>query len=93
MSFEFFDPDCEVRISTGSLPHWYQPGVTYFITFRTVDAFPRVIAEQWYRRRDDWLRQHGIVAGTLRVPPAASVQHCPASPMPNSALASSSGRT
>jgi type I restriction enzyme R subunit len=68
MSFEFFDPDGEVRISAGNLPHWYQPGVTYFITFRTEDSLPRTVAEQWYRRRHEWLRQHGIVAGTLRVP-------------------------
>jgi hypothetical protein len=68
MNFELFDQDGEIRISAGNLPHWYQPGVTYFITFRTEDSFPRAAAEQWYQRRNDWLRQHNMVAGTLRVP-------------------------
>jgi type I restriction enzyme R subunit len=68
MTFELFDPDADVRISAGNLPHWYQPGVTYLITWRTDDSLPITIAEEWYRRRDEWLRRHGMVAGTLRVP-------------------------
>ncbi len=60
MTFELFDPDGDVRIARGRLPHWYQPGVTYFITFRTCDSIPRAVAEQWGQRRDDWLRCHNI---------------------------------
>ena len=60
MPFELFDRDAEVRITAGHLPHWYQPGVTYFITFRTDDSLPVAVAETWYRRRDEWLQQHGI---------------------------------
>ena len=60
MSFEFFDPVGEVRITVGNLPHWYQPGVTYFVTFRTDDSLPPEVAQLWYRRRDDWLQRHGI---------------------------------
>lgn len=58
--FELFDPELDVRITVGRLPHWYQPGVTYFITFRTADSLPRAVAELWYGRRNDWLYRHGI---------------------------------
>ncbi len=59
--FELFDPTGDVRISAGSnLPHWYQPGATYFITFRTEDSFPVDVARRWYAGRNNWLRQHGI---------------------------------
>src|SRR5438045_3051197 len=58
--FELFDAQNDVRITCGNLPHWYQPGVTYFITFRTEDSLPKDVAERWHRQRDDWLRRHGI---------------------------------
>ncbi|MHC4399774.1 MAG: transposase [Planctomycetota bacterium] len=61
MVFELFDPEGDVRITAGgSLPHWYQPGVTYFITFRTEDSIPSDVARLWHRRRDDWLRRHDV---------------------------------
>jgi putative transposase len=60
MGFEFFDPARVTRITAGTLPHWYQPGVTYFVTFRTDDSMPIAVADLWRRRRDDWLRRHAI---------------------------------
>src|SRR5437868_4544867 len=60
MSFELFDPTAQVRVTAGNLPHWYQPGVTYFITFRTEDSIPAEVANSWYLRRADWLRRRGI---------------------------------
>src|SRR5262245_20088911 len=60
MAFELFDPKSEVRIRSGNLPHWYQPGVTYFVTFHTEDSVPKALSQAWHRRRDDWLRRHGI---------------------------------
>src|SRR5262245_27451447 len=60
MTFELFDPDAEVRITAGCLPHWYQPGATYFITFRTDDSVPAELARAWQQQRADWLRYHGI---------------------------------
>jgi type I restriction enzyme R subunit len=60
MSFEFFDPEMDLRITVGNLPHWFQPGVTYFITFRTDDSLPADVFELWCRRREDWLQRHGI---------------------------------
>jgi hypothetical protein len=65
MTFELFDPQREVRITAGNLPHWYQPGVTYFVTIRTEDSIPKDVADLWYRRRNDWLRRHGIDASSL----------------------------
>jgi REP element-mobilizing transposase RayT len=60
MLFELFDPQGDLRIAAGHLPHWYQPGVTYFITFRTDDSVPAALAETWRRRREEWLRTHDI---------------------------------
>lgn len=60
MVFELFDPALDVRITAGKLPHWYQPGVTYFVTYRTDDSFPPQVADLWYRRRNDWLQRNGI---------------------------------
>ncbi len=60
MPFEIFDPKGDVRIQQGNLPHWFQPGVTCFVTFRTEDSVPQALAKAWYRRRDEWLRRHGI---------------------------------
>jgi putative transposase len=60
MPFEFFDKTMDLRITAGNLPHWFQPGVTYFITWRTDDSIPRDVLDLWVRRRDDWLRRHGI---------------------------------
>jgi len=58
--FAFFDPHEHVRITCRNLPHWFQPGATYFITFRTEDSLPADVVSLWRRRRDDWLRRHGI---------------------------------
>ena len=61
MLFELFDPNRETTVREGgNLPHWYQAGVTYFVTFRTEDSIPAAAARLWHRRRDDWLRRHGV---------------------------------
>jgi type I restriction enzyme R subunit len=60
MSFELFDPRAEFTIREGNLPHWYQPGVTYFVTFRTDDSVPQSLLRAWHGRRDTWLRKQGI---------------------------------
>lgn len=60
MAFELFDPFSEVSVREGSLPHWYQPGVTYFVTFRTEDSVPQDLLESWHAQRDAWLRREGI---------------------------------
>ena len=63
LMFELFDPEGDVRITKGTnLPHWFQPGVTYFITFRTEDSIPANVSRRWYAERARWLGQHGIAA-------------------------------
>jgi putative transposase len=59
--FDLFDPKEDVCIRQGSsLPHWYQPGVSYFVTFRTEDSIPADVGRRWHAQRADWLRRHGI---------------------------------
>ena len=58
--FELFDKSADLRITYGGLPHWYQPGVTYFVTFRTADSIPQALVRAWHGQRDEWLRGHGI---------------------------------
>lgn len=58
--FELFDFHDSFRVTSSKLPHWYQPGVTYFVTFRTEDSLPRAVEEQWRRRRADWLLRNSI---------------------------------
>ena len=61
MVFELFDPDAEYVVGERcNLPHWYQPGVTYFVAYRTEDSIPADVARHWRQRRDEWLRRHGI---------------------------------
>jgi len=59
--FELFDPESEFEVSVGtSLPHWFQPAVTYFVTFRTEDSIPSDVSRRWFAERQDWLIRHGI---------------------------------
>jgi putative transposase len=60
MIFELFDHDQPVEITRRNLPHWYQPGVTYFVTFRTIDSMPREVLDLWCAERDEWLQRHKI---------------------------------
>jgi type I restriction enzyme R subunit len=58
--FKLFDRQAEVSIRRARLPHWFQPGVTYFVTFRTADSIPRALHQQWHAKRREWLRQNGL---------------------------------
>lgn len=60
MAFELFDPRETVTITERRLPHWFQPGVACFITFRTADSMPREVLSEWLRARDVWLLRLGI---------------------------------
>ena len=65
--FELFDPKADVCIRAGSsLPHWYQAGVSYFVTFRTDDSIPADVSRRWHAQRADWLRHKGISADDPR---------------------------
>lgn len=60
MLFEFFDRSEEILIRERCLPHWEQPGKTYFITFRTVDSIPEAVVQRWRVERASWLRRQRI---------------------------------
>ena len=62
--FELFDPKADVRIEMGTnLPHWFQPGVSYFVTFRTEDSIPADVTRRWHAQLASWLLTHGINLG------------------------------
>ena len=44
--FTPFDPNRSVAVSGRHLPHWNQPGATYFVTFRLSDSLPRQVLER-----------------------------------------------
>jgi REP-associated tyrosine transposase len=60
MQYEFFDPQGDVTIYYRRLPHWDQPGVMCFITWRSVDSIPADVLQRWRVERAIWLRQYTI---------------------------------
>ncbi len=57
---QFFDPEADFSITAGDLPHWQQPGATYFITYRTMDSISAIAMGRIIAERNDWLRRNGI---------------------------------
>lgn len=51
-----FSPDRKLQITRRRLPHWEQPGATYFVTFRTYDSLPLSRIRELIAIRDQWLR-------------------------------------
>jgi D-tyrosyl-tRNA(Tyr) deacylase len=56
--FPPFDPQTSAEIHSRRLPHWEQPGRTYFITFRLADSLPQDKLQQCYVERTRWLKEH-----------------------------------
>ncbi len=54
----FFDPYAEIQMTENKLPHWQQPGATYFFTWRLVDAVPVSLLSGWNEEKAAWLRHH-----------------------------------
>src|SRR5437870_2919396 len=59
MPFQAFDPHREVHIYRLNLPHWRQPGVTYFLTTRLADSIPQTKLREWQNERECWLLANG----------------------------------
>ncbi|MEZ0386109.1 MAG: transposase [Verrucomicrobium sp.] len=59
--FRFFNFDLEPDVSRRRLPHWQQPEVCYFITFRTSDSLPAEIAKTFREKRLLWLQCKGAI--------------------------------
>jgi carbamoylphosphate synthase large subunit len=58
LQFRSFSEHDDVIIKHRHLPHWSQPGATYFITFRLDDAVPQTLLRQWADERDTWVKFH-----------------------------------
>jgi putative transposase len=57
-SLRFYNPFEHVAKSANRLPHWQQPGRTYFLTIRLADSIPAKLRAQWEQERDIWLSHH-----------------------------------
>jgi REP element-mobilizing transposase RayT len=56
MKPKFFNPWADITIGTNRLPHWEQPGATYFLTFHLADSLPAALLAKWREEREIWLR-------------------------------------
>ncbi|MDB6075524.1 MAG: type site-specific deoxyribonuclease, HsdR family [Verrucomicrobiaceae bacterium] len=54
----FFNAREEIERHFTVLPHWEQPGATYFVTFRLGDSIPQGKLDEWSKQRDRWLATH-----------------------------------
>ena len=68
VEFGLFDREADTALSHRFLPHWFQPNVATFITFRTTDSLPRSALELWHREQVDWLRRLGLDEGAASDP-------------------------
>jgi len=54
----FFDREAKTIKTRANLPHWFQPGVVLFVTFRLADSIPKEKLKLWTIERDAWLAQN-----------------------------------
>ncbi|MDQ3116555.1 MAG: carbamoyl-phosphate synthase large subunit, partial [Verrucomicrobiota bacterium] len=57
-TFRTMDPHGATHRTRRNLPHWEQPGATYFVTFRLADAVPAELQQQWREELASWLKHH-----------------------------------
>lgn len=60
LDFGLFNRTQETLITYDQLPHWFQPNVTVFITFRTLDSMPRAAILRMEAELRDWLHRKGL---------------------------------
>lgn len=53
--FRFYDPSVVSNKTVNRVPHWEQPGATYFTTFRLADAVPAAALSTFVRQKREWL--------------------------------------
>ena len=54
---KFFNEFEKIEKTEHNLPHWNQPGVPIFVTWRLHDSLPKLVVEKWRRDRDAWLKE------------------------------------
>ncbi len=57
-TLHYFDPREDIENEARNLPHWRQPGATYFVTFRLADSLPHDKMDQWRAERRQFLESH-----------------------------------
>jgi len=57
-NLHYFDPRADFENEIRNLPHWRQPGVSYFVTFRLADALPQAKLHQWREERRVFLEEN-----------------------------------
>lgn len=55
---KFFNPYADIRMTQNHLPHWEQPGVPYFVTFRLADSIPTELLRELDHERRVWQELH-----------------------------------
>ncbi|WP_395752196.1 transposase [Prosthecobacter sp.] len=55
---KFFNPFEDIRVTRHNLPHWQQPGATYFVTFRMADSLPVEMLRELDSDRKRWQLLH-----------------------------------
>lgn len=58
LQVSYFEPDSPIANLNGNLPHWRQPGVTYFVTFRLADSIPQEKLNIWREELEAWMASH-----------------------------------
>ena len=58
--FQGLREDLPLRVYWRHLPHWRQPGATYFVTFRLADSLPQSKLRELASIKAAWARTHGI---------------------------------
>jgi carbamoylphosphate synthase large subunit/REP element-mobilizing transposase RayT len=58
LRFRGFDEYAATKMTQRHLPHWEQPGATYFITFRLADSIASDVLAEWREERALWLKHH-----------------------------------
>lgn len=59
-TWNFFDPDQEYTVTYRHLPHWDQPGASYFVTFRLNDSLPKKVVKMWLAEQKKFKASHLI---------------------------------
>ena len=68
-TFRPFNPEGALRVYVRHLPHWRQPGATYFVTFRQDDSIPAAVLAEWADIKRRWYRAHGLDPRWLKTEP------------------------
>ena len=57
MNFDYGNP---LDVTKRNLPHWQQPGTSYFVTFRLADSIPVERVNRIKEEREIWLMRHSV---------------------------------